>query len=111
MSEIISWDKAIDKKVKSSDDKDLGKVKSITQEYIQTKEGTIGKKYYYIPKYYLQGYDGDHLWVSLTKDEVQSRFEGEKNPLLLNHQNICREKLMWQSNILILDLTFQHILV
>ena len=25
MTDIISWDKAIDKKVKSSDDKDLGK--------------------------------------------------------------------------------------
>ena len=46
MSEVISWDKAIDKKVKSSDDKDLGKVQSITRDYIQTKEGTIGKNYY-----------------------------------------------------------------
>lgn len=58
VSDIISWDKAIDKKVKSSDDKDLGKVQSITRDYIQTKEGTIGKNYYYIPKYYMQGYDG-----------------------------------------------------
>ena len=80
MSDIISWDKAIDKKVKSSDDKDLGKVESITRDYIQTKEGTLGKNHYYIPKYYMQGYDGDHLWVSLTKDEVISRFEGEKGP-------------------------------
>jgi hypothetical protein len=80
VSEIISWDKAIDKKVKSSDDKDLGKVQSITRDYIQTKEGTIGKNYYYIPKYYMQGYDGDHLWVSVTKDEVKSKFEGEKDP-------------------------------
>jgi hypothetical protein len=79
VSEIISWDKAIDKKVKSSDDKDLGKVQSIARDYIQTKEGTIGKNYYYIPKYYMQGYDGDHLWVSLTKDEVKSRFEGESH--------------------------------
>jgi hypothetical protein len=80
MSDIISWEKAIDLKVKSRDDKDLGKVRLITKDYIQTKEGTIGKKYYYIPKYYLQGYDGDHLWVSLTKDEVKSGFEGEKEP-------------------------------
>ena len=80
MSEIILWDEAIDKKVKSSDDKDLGKVQSITRDYIQTKEGTIGKNYYYIPKYYIQGYEGDHLWVSLTKDEIKSRFEGEKDP-------------------------------
>jgi hypothetical protein len=80
MSDIISWDKAIDKKVKSSDNKDLGKVQSITRDYIQTKEGMVGKNYYYIPKYYMQGYDGDHLWISLTKDEVKSRFEGEKGP-------------------------------
>ena len=70
MTDIISWDKAIDKKVKSSDDKDLGKIQSVTRDYIQTKEGTVDKKYYYIPKYYLQGYDGDHLWVSLTKDDL-----------------------------------------
>ena len=80
MSDIISWDKAIDKKVKSKDDKDLGKIQSITNEYIQTKDGTISKNYYYIPKYYMEGYDGDHLWVSLTKDEVKSRFEKENAP-------------------------------
>ncbi len=68
MTDIISWDKAIDKKVKSSDDKDLGKIQSVTRDYNQTKEGTVDKKYYYISKYYFQGYDGDHLWVSLRKD-------------------------------------------
>jgi len=55
VSDIISWDKAVGEKVKSSDDKDLGKVESITRDYIQTKEGTLGKNYYYIPKYYIQG--------------------------------------------------------
>ena len=80
MADIISWDKAIDKKVKSSDNKDLGKVESITKDYIQTKEGIVSKNKYYIPKYYLQGYDGDHLWVSLTKDEVKARFEREQPP-------------------------------
>jgi hypothetical protein len=82
MSDIISWDKAIDKKVKSSNNQDLGKVHSITREYIQTKEGLIGKKYYFIPKYYIQGYDGDHIWISLTKDEVKTRFERETPPEL-----------------------------
>jgi hypothetical protein len=80
MSDIISWDKAIDKKVKSSDDKDLGKVESITRDYIQTKEGTISKSHYFIPKYYLSGYDGEKLWVSLTKDEVKAKFERESAP-------------------------------
>ncbi|HET9357736.1 MAG TPA: hypothetical protein VFN98_06565, partial [Nitrososphaeraceae archaeon] len=72
MADIISWDKAIGKKVKASDDKDLGKIQSITKDYIQTKEGLVSKNYYFVPKYYIQGYDGDNLWVSLTKDEVKS---------------------------------------
>lgn len=80
MSDIISWDKAIGKKVKSSDDKDLGKVESITRDYIQTKEGMISKSYYFIPKYHLSGYDGDKLWISLTKDEVKAKFERENTP-------------------------------
>jgi hypothetical protein len=80
MADIISWDKAIDRKVKSSDNKDLGEVDSITKDYIQAKEGTISKNNYYIPKYYLQGYDGDNLWVSLTKDEVKARFERRDPP-------------------------------
>jgi hypothetical protein len=80
MSGIISWDKAMGKKVKSSDDKDLGKIESITRDYIQTKEGMISKSYYFIPKYHLNGYDGDKIWVSLTKDEVKAKFERESAP-------------------------------
>ncbi|MGC1929417.1 MAG: hypothetical protein WA667_10620 [Candidatus Nitrosopolaris sp.] len=40
MPDIISWDKAINKKVKSSDNKDLGKIQSITKEYI-LKESSV----------------------------------------------------------------------
>jgi hypothetical protein len=77
---IISWDEAVDKKVKSSDDKDLGKVQNVTKDYIQTKEGTISKKSYFIPKYYVQGYDGNSIWVSLRKDDIKERFENENPP-------------------------------
>ena len=80
MADIISQNKAIEKKVKSSEDQDIGKVQSIKNEYIQTKEGLVYRHYYFIPKYYFQGYDGDSLWVSLTKDEIKSKFEKEKEP-------------------------------
>lgn len=80
MNDIITWDKAIGRKVRSSDGQDLGRVQSITRGYIQTKEGRVSKNYYFIPKHYLSGYDGDRLWVSITKDEVKSRFEREAAP-------------------------------
>ncbi|HKG31956.1 MAG TPA: hypothetical protein VKA91_11855, partial [Nitrososphaeraceae archaeon] len=77
---ILSWDEAKDKKVKSSDDKDLGKIQNTTKDYIEIKEGKIGKKIYFIPKYYVQGYDGDSVWVALRKENVKERFEREGPP-------------------------------
>ena len=40
----MSWDKIIDKEVKSADKHDLGKVESIAAKYVETKEGTIFKR-------------------------------------------------------------------
>jgi len=80
MSDIISWDKAIGTKVKSSDDEDLGKVQSITRDYIQTKKGTVSKSYYFIPKYNLSGYDGSKLWIDAPSGLVRSKFEREAEP-------------------------------
>jgi hypothetical protein len=77
---ILSWDEAKDKKVKSNDEKDLGKVHNATKDYIEIKEGKIGKKTYFVPKYFVQGYDGDNIWISLGKEDVKRRFERERPP-------------------------------
>jgi hypothetical protein len=77
---VISWDTVIDKKVKSGDDQDLGKVHTITNDFVQTKEGVVSKNYYFIPKYYVEGYDGEHVWVSLTKEDVKTKFERDNAP-------------------------------
>jgi hypothetical protein len=76
-ADVISWDKAIGKEVKSSDKKGVGKIQSVTTEYIKTKEGFVSKKYYFIPKQYVQQFDGDSVWISLTKDDLKGRFERE----------------------------------
>ncbi|HZD34812.1 MAG TPA: hypothetical protein VE130_06370, partial [Nitrososphaeraceae archaeon] len=76
----ISWDTIVDKKVKSSDDQDLGKVHKITNYFVQTKEGIVSKNYYFIPKYYVQGYDGEHVWVSMTKEDIKTKFERDNAP-------------------------------
>jgi hypothetical protein len=78
--DVISWDTVIDKKVKSSDNQDLGKVHTITKDFVQTKEGLVSTKYYFIPKYYVQGYDGEHVWISLTKNDVKTKFERDNAP-------------------------------
>ncbi|MGI0052392.1 MAG: hypothetical protein ACRD8K_11710, partial [Nitrososphaeraceae archaeon] len=62
MTVDFSWDKVIDKKVKSSDNEELGKIKSIGQYFVEVEDGVISKKHYFIPKKYLQQYDEDTIY-------------------------------------------------
>ena len=77
MADILTWDKSIDEDVKTSDDKKVGKIRAVTTDFIQIQKGTLDKKYYFVPKHYIQGYDGDDIWLALTEDEVK-QFESEK---------------------------------
>jgi hypothetical protein len=45
----MSWDKIIDKKVKSSDNEDMGKVESVAANYVEVKERALHKKRYFVP--------------------------------------------------------------
>ena len=77
----LPWDKIIDKKVKSSDGHDLGKVESIASNYVEVKEGTVSKNRSFIPKHYIQGFDGEYIHATLTKDEIKNRYERDSPPL------------------------------
>jgi len=86
MADLLSWDRSIDKDVKTSEDKKVGKVRAITADYIQIQKGALDKKYYFVPKHYIQGYDGDHIWLALTEDQVK-QFESEKELPLSSFDN------------------------
>ena len=73
----ISGKRLIDKKVKSFDGKDLGKIKSITPEYVELKDGD---KRYFVPKVHIKEHDKD-LYVLLMEDEVKDKYEREDPPL------------------------------
>src|SRR4029078_7126908 len=86
MADLLSWDKSIDKDVETSDDKRVGKIRAVTTDYIQIQKCTLDKKYYFVPKHYIQGYDGDHIWLALTEDQVK-QFESEKELPLSSFDN------------------------
>jgi hypothetical protein len=73
----ISGKRLIDKKVKSFDGKDLGKIKSITPEYVELKDGD---KRYFVPKVHIKEHDKD-LFVLLMEDEVKDKYERKDPPL------------------------------
>lgn len=74
----ISGKKMIDKKVKSFDGKDLGKIQSITAEYVDLKDGNT---HFFIPKLHVKEFDKENLYVLMKKDEVKQRYERDSPPM------------------------------
>jgi hypothetical protein len=95
MTDVLSWDKSIDLDVKTTDHKKVGKIRAVTNDFIQIRKGSLDKKYYFVPKYYIQGYDGDNIWLSMTEDEVK-QFESEKELPISNfdNENYQKRKLL-----------------
>jgi hypothetical protein len=73
----ISGKRLIDKNVKSFDGKDLGKIKSVTPEYVELKDND---KRYFVPKVHIKEYDKD-LYVLLLEDEVKDKYQRDDPPL------------------------------
>ena len=75
----LSWDKAKGKNAKSINKKEIGKIEEISQDYIQIKKGIVDKDYFFVPKYFVEGYDGDDIILSLTEDEIKTKFSNKSN--------------------------------
>ena len=79
-NQSIAWNDVIKKEARGAiDDSDFGEVQEIGQHYVQTQKGMISKDKFYIPKYLVQGYDGDTLWFNATEDQLQG-WKGESPP-------------------------------
>lgn len=50
-----------------------------------------------MPKHYIQGYDGDDIWLALTEDEVK-QFESEKEMPLSSFDNAQYRERIFQDN-------------
>src|SRR5690242_14168099 len=80
-SSSIAWDDVIKKEARGiSDDFDFGEVQEIGQNYVMTQKGIANKQKFYLPKYLVQGYDGDTLWFNTTEDQARSNFMRDTPP-------------------------------
>jgi uncharacterized protein (TIGR02271 family) len=71
-NQSISWDDVIKKEARGAvDDSDFGEVQEVGQQYVLTQKGMVSKEKFYIPKYLVQGYDGDTLWFNASQDQLQ----------------------------------------
>lgn len=89
----LSWDKAKGKNAKSIDNKEIGKIKEISQDYIQIKKGIVDRDYFFVPKYFVEGYEDDDIILSLTEDEIKEKFN-QPNPsdAMLTDENYKKRK-------------------
>ena len=76
----LSWDKVKGKSAKSIDKKDIGKIKELSEDYLQIQKGLVSKDNFFVPKYYVEGYEDDDIILSLTEDEIINKFMNKSNP-------------------------------
>ncbi len=79
-TESIVWDDIIKKEARGAvDDSDFGEVQELGQHYVLTQKGTISKQKYYVPKYLVQGYDGNTLWFDASESDLEG-WKGDSPP-------------------------------
>ena len=76
----LSWDKLKGKNAKSIDNKEIGKIKEISQDYIQIEKGIVSKDHFFVPKYFVEGYEDDDIIISLTEDEIKKQYYYDEEP-------------------------------
>ena len=76
----IDWDDTIKKEARGKNDEDLGEVNGIGDTYVMTQRGMFGKEKFYIPKYLVEGYDGNVVRFKLTEEEAKRSFVKDAEP-------------------------------
>jgi hypothetical protein len=77
----VLWSELKDKKVKSNDDKELGRIKTITQNHFRIKKGSLRKSSFWVPKNLADAYDGKNVWLVNDEKDIHDKFfYGEEPP-------------------------------
>ena len=75
----MDWNDTIKKEARGTDDIDLGEVQEVGTTYVRTKKGLINKHDYYLPKYLVEGYDGDKVYFKITQDDADRLFTNKND--------------------------------
>jgi uncharacterized protein (TIGR02271 family) len=76
----IDWDDTIKKEARGTNDEDLGEVNGIGRTYVMTQKGMFDKEKFYIPKYLVEGYDGNIVQFKVTEEEARNSFLRDTEP-------------------------------
>lgn len=77
--ESIDWSDTVGKEARGPHDEEFGEIKEIGNTYVKTTKGLISKHDYYLPKYLVDGFDGDKVFFRITQDDADNLFTNEEN--------------------------------
>jgi hypothetical protein len=86
-------EEVIHKRVKTTDNVDIGDVDTVGNEFIVVREGVANVRLYYIPKTYINNYDGSSLYVAVPSGLVSAKLERETEPTPEEIRMLGEEKL------------------
>lgn len=76
----VNWTSAIGKEAKGSDSFSFGEVKEVASDYVLTEKGALRKEKFYVPKRFVDRFDGRILWFAATKTQAESEFRRDGAP-------------------------------
>jgi hypothetical protein len=72
---VYPWEEVIHKRVKTTDDVDMGDTERVGNDFIVVREGVANVRLYYIPKANINNYDGSSIYVAVPSGLVSAKFE------------------------------------
>jgi hypothetical protein len=70
---------------------DIGDVEKVGNEFVVVREGVAKVHLYYIPKPYINNYDGSYLYISVPSGLVSAKFERDTEPTPEEIRTLSRE--------------------
>jgi len=74
------WKTLKGKNVRTSDGKEIGEIKDVSENYLHVEKGTLHKEKLWIPKYVADAFDGKTLWLLMEEEELRRKYQYGKEP-------------------------------
>jgi hypothetical protein len=71
---LIDWDEVVKKEARGINDADFGEVQLTIGDTVVTEKGVTDKKRFYLPKSFVEKFDGHTLCFNITEDEAYSKY-------------------------------------
>ncbi|HSF50615.1 MAG TPA: hypothetical protein VLA74_07640 [Nitrososphaeraceae archaeon] len=74
------WIDLLNESVHTSEDIDIGDIYAVSRNFVVVMRGLINVHYYYIPISKVEGWDDNVLWLNISENQVNEKYERNKIP-------------------------------